>query len=835
MLRKFLIFAMFIVAAATGARADDGATPADNNIPNAESVAINVGANENSPAIGASSDTGELSFAPTTNSTMSTCSQKAFAGALSRAANTVQESDPETTIRRWIYQTFGSADALRAVLDCPDPSCDPAGNDTARQTNIESTPTNVGANNYLPLQGNGTAAGGAAVPCPKISEMDDDEIINFPPVAFTFPGGRQIVVNYMTQPKILKQRLIVDGKRGLPGVCAPGPNSNYTEPYSADLSPVAQSAKGDANGDCASGKVGPDTDGNIWVNTEPAWYGIMVVQKGALDKYVGDAANNTISIKYIEDHLDDFYPHNYNKGGGIMSLGGLITIPMCTTQSSMADDGDIVNIATHRTTGEKDSFFTGDDFYVAGDRDLRWIGWAEVAADVAITVVTFGGGTAVSALTKSIRAARAVDTSLKTINDLRKIPKVLEFEKAAAGIAKSEKLLDAAKNPEKIAKSIKDLETSISKLDKVKDAEEIKRLTDEADAARALQTEAKTADATKLENELKTMGDSQKELGKDKDVQKYTEQMKSVEDVKKWQADLKAIKAQRGNVLARGVNIFKSARAVTGGGKTIGQAEKVARAGMKSGKIRDWLFANSLKFTGITAKAVAKTGLLYGAISLVENMYDMTQTSTGDYTSSIEFKPLLLLSADNLEGQENVVNHGMWFMFSGDSVNSNDDDAAYLQAMDFAAKFAEDMNDVQDELTGNNKERVARARNVMGLKAEQNKAQEQGQTAGTDTNTVGANNYSPPQSPESITSAAPKFQNTPETQQKFGLNNASRMAKAALNPAFVFKFLGTSGTPAGFCDVDIYVVRPIIKNPTPDGGGELYYLIMNDQPWQVRQ
>ena len=35
------------------------------------------------------------------------------------------------------------------------------------------------------------------------------------------------------------------------------------------------------------------------------------------------------------------------------------------------------------------------------------------------------------------------------------------------------------------------------------------------------------------------------------------------------------------------------------------------------------------------------------------------------------------------------------------------------------------------------------------------------------------------------------------------------------------------------CDVDIYVVRPIIRNPGTENP-ELYYLIMNDEPWTTR-
>ena len=88
-----------------------------------------------------------------------------------------------------------------------------------------------------------------------------------------------------------------------------------------------------------------------------------------------------------------------------------------------------------------------------------------------------------------------------------------------------------------------------------------------------------------------------------------------------------------------------------------------------------------------------------------------------------------------LRGQENVVNYGMWLMWIGDSVVPADDDAAYLQAFDFATKFHKDLLDVQD------------------------------------------NDNSP-------------------------------------------------------CNVDIYVVRPIVRSPGTDNA-KLYYLIMNDVPWST--
>ena len=129
-------------------------------------------------------------------------------------------------------------------------------------------------------------------------------------------------------------------------------------------------------------------------------------------------------------------------------------------------------------------------------------------------------------------------------------------------------------------------------------------------------------------------------------------------------------------------------------------------------------------------------GALYGTIQALGGMmYDFTDTSTGEFTNDIEFKPLLLLSADDIQqgDQADKINYGMWLMWAGDSSSAEDDDAAYLQAMDFAAKFHEDLDSVQD---------------------------------GT---------------------------NTP-------------------------------------CNVDIYVAKPILKNPGSDNP-EIYYLIMNDTPW----
>ena len=102
-----------------------------------------------------------------------------------------------------------------------------------------------------------------------------------------------------------------------------------------------------------------------------------------------------------------------------------------------------------------------------------------------------------------------------------------------------------------------------------------------------------------------------------------------------------------------------------------------------------------------------------------------------------DFKPLLLLSADDIAGQEDTINYGMWLMWMGDSTSATDDDAASLQVLDLAAKLYEDLYELQRE----------------------------------------------------------------------------------------------SNSP---CNVDIFVVRPVLRNPASDDA-ELYYLVMNDEPWTTNK
>ena len=526
-----------------------------------------------------------------------TCSTAAFADALAQRRSEVSETDTETRIQQWIYETFQDKDVLEKVLACP-----------------------------------------------EFATLADDETIKFMPIQYTFPGGREIVVNYETQPKVLKQRISLSQKREI-----------------TDLNP--------------SPWIGAPNDNSIWTNTDPAWYAIMVVESGSLDNFVGKGKSNTISMQWINDNIDAIYP----KGN------------RCTSKSALAGNKDIINVAMRETVNIEDDT---NDYYVAGDVSLQWITYLEIGLDVAITVLTMGGGTVALGMTKSARASKTLKNLTGTLRKLSKTDSVVEYVKA------TKKYTDAAEE--------------LKNIDKAKDAAAYARKSDE----------------------VKSLADTMKRMEQsDDNVKQYKQAMDTFTSLNQYRRNLRLLRpAQRGNVVAR---LWKYVKSAATGGKKLKSGAKIARSSMQSGKVRDWLFQSTLSNLGALAKLEAGAGAIYGAIKLAGGMfYDITETSTGDFTNNIEFKPLCLLSADDLTGQENVINYGMWLMWAGDYINPADDDAAYLQAMDFADKFHYNLEKTQEE------------------------------------------------------------------QDLYA------------------------------CNVDIYIVRPVIRNPGTENA-ELYYLIMNDQPWST--
>ena len=422
----------------------------------------------------------------------------------------------------------------------------------------------------------------------------------------------------------------------------------------------------------ANPRVGAPNDDAIWTNTDPAWYAIMVVESGTLDNFVGPDKNNTISLQYINDNIDTLFPRGN----------------MCTGKSALTNDNTMINRAMRETVNLDDDT---NDYYVAGDVNLQWISYLEIGLDAAITVATMGGGTVILGATKAARASRTLKNLGTTLRTLRQTDSVRDYIRLT----------------QEYAHAAEELRT-------------IDRATDAAGYARqAARVENYATAIRNLENT-------------DDNVRQYRRATETFSSLNQYRRALRSLRpAQRGNIIARA---WRAVRAANTGGTRLRNAARIAHSSTQSGRIRDWLFQSTLANVGALARLERAGGFIYGALKFVGGMYDWTETSTGDFTSNLEFKPLTLLSADDLQGQENVINHGMWLMWLGDAYTAADDDAAFLQAMDFANKFHFNLDTLQTE------------------------------------------------------------------------------------------------TGEHLCNVDIYIVRPIIRNPGSENP-ELYYLVMNDEPW----
>ena len=623
-----------------------------------------------------------LSFMPAMawadeNAPVTSCASGIFANALKQTAHNIPSDSETAVIEDWVHQIFYDSNVVARVLECP-----------------------------------------------EFASAADNDRIRLTPVQYTFPNGRDIVVNYETQPRILKQRQLLLTKRSLPST---NPNP----------------------------EIGAQDDDAIWTNTDPAWYGIMVVESGSMDEFVGPEKNNTISLKYIEENIDRFYPKGY----------------MCTSRSAWAGNNMAINKATHNAVDMPDDT---NDYYVAGDINLEWVGYAEVAADVIVTVATMGGYGAVLGATKSARAARAFKNISKVYHNLGNLPDVIKYRNKLDDVARATKriddLKDSAENIRKTSKMPRKLNpqqqkhlddinknidnitnqlnsNNLSNARRTELTDNLKNLEKQRDNLTSNVTLSKADKATelnKIDDEIKALekqnkdwADDLKKMEKESgDVQKYKETKAAITDLNKYINTLRGIKPQTGNVIARGVSMVKGARAIFRGGDKITKAAKIGRVGKRAERARDFLFHSTLGSAGALAKVGVQGSALLGAIGTVGGfLYDFTDSSTDEFTNDVQFRPLLLLSADDLKGYEDTVNYGMWLLWMGDSTSAADDNAAYLQAMDFASKFHQDLYAYQNE----------------------------------------------------------------------------------------------SNSP---CNVDIYVVRPILRNPGTDNA-ELFFLVMNDTPWST--
>ncbi|MCQ2575040.1 MAG: hypothetical protein MJ156_02980, partial [Alphaproteobacteria bacterium] len=553
---------------------------------------------------------------------------------------------------------------------------------------------------------------------PDLQNIADEQKIVLPNIEYNFSNGRHIVLDYETSRKNLKKYLLLNNKHAI--------ETNI--------------------------HINPDlinSDNNsMYINTDPSWYGILVVQHDSLKDFVGPNANNTISIKYINDHIDEIYPRGY----------------FCTSKSAIATDIDAINRAVRNTvgmadSGEKDS----NDYYVAGDVNLGWIMYAEIALDVVITIATVGGGTLLNGALKQFRALKAAKALYKTNKFFRKFVKKFNALQRFMKKEKELKVLQThAKEYNKLKRSVDSMRKegkSTAKLEQEM-SELVTRVSRETVTGRIADIEKDIASVEKniknikskkmpagqrkqlLEKNNNRLKELKKELylhkkNPDKYVQKVSVKNRSnfehpenidkkLDQVriqiartelkmkefkaagafeKEWETlrglEYLGKKAQTGNTFARTLkSLLKSSFVKT---SDVDRLAKTARASMgtNSAKIRDLLFHTTLKAGGAVARFERDAGLLYIITTFLGDMWDKTSDSTNEYTNGIDFKPLCLLSADDIKtnGQDNVVNYGMWLMWEGNSSDPADDDAAFLQATDFAGKFQYALQQIQEKQT----------------------------------------------------------------------------------------------------------------------------------------
>lgn len=571
------------------------------------------------------------------NEKQTDCVSEIFSAALQENSNAISETDEESIVQAWAKTTMLDANVLKQILQCP-----------------------------------------------EITSVSDDTKIIFTPIIYQFPMGRTLTINYSTTPKVLKQHLMLATRPSIP------------------------------NGDVNPKLMDPE-DGGKYLSTEPAWYGILVVQHDSLSEFVGPGKNNTVSLKYINDNIDKLYPSG----------------PRCTSKSAitLGNNYDTINRVIHNVVNIEDD---SNDYYVAGDVNLEWVMYAEIAADVLITVATFGGGAFATGALKSTRATRTAKNLIKSTKDLNKLEHVKKYtgvartitqhsddiakiekniknsEKYERALQNAEKARKAGKDASKYEKEAEDILDAAKKIDPKITPENLKNI-DKLKSEQTRLTEAlKQAEqnARELENPKKYLKvfdklspEEQAKLEKaGQDITQYKQNGEALADLMKYRRELRALRRpQTGNIISRALKSFKAT--MKGGTKQMAKAGRVARHGMssRSARMADWLRDATLKHGARLAKFESATGLIYGIVAFLGDMYDKTSAMSKEFSNGIEFKPLCLLSADDLAGQENVVNYGMWLMWTGNTTDPADDDAAYLQAMDFASKFYYQLDEYQDE------------------------------------------------------------------------------------------------------------------------------------------
>lgn len=345
------------------------------------------------------------------------------------------------------------------------------------------------------------------------------------------------------------------------------------------------------------------------------WYGILVVKAGSLDSYATQELP-IISTKYMKDHRAEFFPDNSDKALGLTRA--------CTHSNHMAHDQDVINRAAHITMQENDSFWSGNDYYVYDGKDVYW-GWATIAGEVAMALLTLGISAEAHLAASTIKIPAATVRAFQTSN----------------------RFIDAVT----LTRDVKKIDTAI-------------------DAAKAV----KKGDAATRAAARTALGDAGVTV-------------KSGATYKDFQA------------IARALEVAKAAGTHPQWTSALWRPWRLVATGAKNIKptIASTLGPGATWTKRFTTLAVggAAVGANYIGREIIKSFGYSSAAIQDPTTGDVEFNSFGLLSADDIEGRENVVSHGAWIAF--DTVGTAETDDALNEAARFAEEFTKDINTINAE------------------------------------------------------------------------------------------------------------------------------------------
>lgn len=353
------------------------------------------------------------------------------------------------------------------------------------------------------------------------------------------------------------------------------------------------------------------------------WFGILVVKKGSLDKYA-DSSTPIISTEYMKRNRDTFFPDNSDKPLG-MWRG-------CTHSNHTAADNDVVNRAAHLTFEEKDSFWTGNDYYVYDGQDVYW-GTAQLVGEIALALITFGASAAVSASKTAAQATVATDRAVK-----------------------AQRAITLAKRAEKL-KKIEDSYTAAGVTDKATKAAQLGKETRQA--ARLALEQAGAGPVNPL-----TSTETIANMGRLLEASGVANETVAAAKPLTWISAL----AKPWRLVKPGLETLKPKNIAKLYGPGVSWGQRIKRAAITTGGV------------GIGTALIQAFGYSSASTEIIDN---------------VKFNSFGLLSADDLEGRDNVVSHGAWIQFEESGEVNNDD--ALNEALAFAEAFQEDMNTINSE------------------------------------------------------------------------------------------------------------------------------------------